>query len=95
MWVGCQLRVASLRAGDPWPGDIRGSKQAFRRLRDGWAVQVALDLRDLQHAVALAQAAAAAGARFIEVGDPLIKSPASRRSSTSSELSPTPPWSPR
>jgi 3-keto-L-gulonate-6-phosphate decarboxylase len=47
--------------------------EAFRRLRDGRSVQVALDLYDLDHAVAVARAAAAAGADFVEVGDPLIK----------------------
>jgi len=66
--------VASLQATDPGPGDIRSSKEAFRRLRDNHAVQVALDLHDLTLAVTVAQAAAAAGARFVEVGDPLIKS---------------------
>jgi len=59
---------------DPWPGDIRGRKEAFRRLRDTHAIQVALDLPDLQQAIAVAKAAVAAGARFIEIGDPLIKS---------------------
>ncbi|MDT4995630.1 MAG: hypothetical protein QOH97_5522, partial [Actinoplanes sp.] len=53
--------------------DVR-SKEAFRRLRDHRAVQVALDVRDLAHAVLVARAAADAGAQFIEVGDPLIKS---------------------
>lgn len=50
------------------------SKEAFRRLRDGRALQVALDVRDVDHAIAVAQAAASAGIQFIEVGDPLIKS---------------------
>src|SRR5439155_23827903 len=57
-----------------WLGeDIRGRKEAFRRLRDSHSVQVALDLHDLPQALAVAKAAAGAGARFIEIGDPLIK----------------------
>ncbi|MEW2386069.1 orotidine 5'-phosphate decarboxylase / HUMPS family protein [Micromonospora sp. NPDC047707] len=50
------------------------SKEAFRRLRDGRALQVALDVRDTDHAISVAQAAASAGVQFIEIGDPLIKS---------------------
>ncbi|PWU48503.1 hypothetical protein DLJ47_28160 [Micromonospora sp. S4605] len=50
------------------------SKEAFRRLRDGRALQVALDVRDVDYAIAVAQAAATAGVQFIEIGDPLIKS---------------------
>ncbi|MEU8263074.1 orotidine 5'-phosphate decarboxylase / HUMPS family protein [Micromonospora sp. NPDC048999] len=50
------------------------SKEAFRRLRDGRTLQVALDVRDVDHAIAVAQAAATAGVQFIEIGDPLIKS---------------------
>ncbi|MET8372152.1 orotidine 5'-phosphate decarboxylase / HUMPS family protein [Micromonospora profundi] len=50
------------------------SKEAFRRLRGGRALQVALDVRDVDHAIAVAQAAASASVQFIEVGDPLIKS---------------------
>ncbi len=52
---------------------IRRSREDFRRLRDSRVIQVALDLQDLDHALDVAEAAAAAGARFIEVGDPLIK----------------------
>lgn len=47
---------------------------AYRRLRGGRRLQVALDVPDLDLAVAVAQAAANAGATFVEVGDPLIKS---------------------
>lgn len=47
--------------------------ETVRRLRDRRAVQVALDLPDLDHAVRVAKAAAAAGVELIEVGDPLIK----------------------
>ncbi|TWJ20730.1 orotidine 5'-phosphate decarboxylase / HUMPS family protein [Micromonospora endolithica] len=50
------------------------SKEAFRRLRGGRALQVALDVRDIDHAIAVAQAAATARVQFIEIGDPLIKS---------------------
>jgi len=50
------------------------SKEAFRRLRDGRTLQIALDVRDIDHAIAVAQAAATAGVQFIETGDPLIKS---------------------
>lgn len=49
-------------------------KEAFRRLRDRRTLQVALDVRDIDHAIAVAQAAANAGVQFIEIGDPLIKS---------------------
>ncbi|MGH3837394.1 MAG: orotidine 5'-phosphate decarboxylase / HUMPS family protein, partial [Pseudonocardiaceae bacterium] len=49
------------------------SREAFRRLRDRRSVQIALDLHDLDLAVEVAQAAAAAGMDLIEVGDPLIK----------------------
>ncbi|OKI71743.1 hypothetical protein A6A27_20050 [Micromonospora sp. CB01531] len=50
------------------------SKEAFRRLRDGRALQVALDVRDIDYAIAVARAAASAGVQFIEIGDPLVKS---------------------
>ena len=50
------------------------SKEAFRRLRDRRALQVALDVRDVDYAITVAQAAATAGVQFIEIGDPLIKS---------------------
>ncbi|MEU0156845.1 orotidine 5'-phosphate decarboxylase / HUMPS family protein [Micromonospora fulviviridis] len=50
------------------------SREAFRRLRDGRALQVALDVRDIDYAIAVARAAANAGVQFIEIGDPLIKS---------------------
>jgi 3-keto-L-gulonate-6-phosphate decarboxylase len=56
-----------------WPHDPRGRHEAFRRLRDRRVVQIALDIRDIDHAVTIAEAAAAAGADLIEVGDPLIK----------------------
>ncbi len=48
-------------------------REDFRRLRDRHAVQVALDLHDLDHALRVAEALAAAGVDFVEVGDPLIK----------------------
>ncbi|MGH8909472.1 MAG: orotidine 5'-phosphate decarboxylase / HUMPS family protein [Egibacteraceae bacterium] len=48
-------------------------RETFRRLRDRRSVQVALDLHDLDQAIMVAAAAAAAGTDFIEVGDPLIK----------------------
>ncbi|MFH9863015.1 orotidine 5'-phosphate decarboxylase / HUMPS family protein [Streptomyces sp. NPDC017202] len=57
--------VSSLAA--PSPPD------AYRRLRGGRSIQIALDLHDLDQAIEVAQAVAAAGADFIEVGDPLIK----------------------
>jgi len=65
--------VASLTTNGPRRDDVRGSKEALRRLRGGRTVQVALDLRDLDHAVAIARAAATAGAQFVEIGDPLVK----------------------
>ncbi|MFE1010039.1 orotidine 5'-phosphate decarboxylase / HUMPS family protein [Streptomyces sp. NPDC058794] len=46
---------------------------AYRRLRGGRTIQVARDLHDLDQAIEVAQAVAAAGTEFIEVGDPLIK----------------------
>lgn len=49
------------------------ARERFRRLRDRRSVQVALDLHDLDHAVAVAKTVAEAGIDFIEVGDPLIK----------------------
>ncbi|MDG4765776.1 HEAT repeat domain-containing protein [Solwaraspora sp. WMMD406] len=49
-------------------------KEAFRRLRGGCALQVALDVRDLDHAITVGRAVASAGVQFIEIGDPLIKS---------------------
>lgn len=48
-------------------------RERYRRLRGGRAIQVALDLHDLDRAVEVAVAAAQAGVDFIEVGDPLIK----------------------
>ncbi|MEV6987007.1 orotidine 5'-phosphate decarboxylase / HUMPS family protein [Sphaerisporangium sp. NPDC051017] len=53
--------------------DGRARREDFRRLRGQHAVQVALDLRDLDQALHVAEALAAAGVDFIEVGDPLIK----------------------
>jgi 3-keto-L-gulonate-6-phosphate decarboxylase len=55
------------------PLDAPSLRDAYRRLRNRRSVQVALDLHDLDQAVAVARAAAAAGIDFIEVGDPLIK----------------------
>jgi len=68
-----QQEVASLTTNDMGQDHVRGGKEGLRRLRDGRAVQVALDLRDLDRAVAVARAAAAAGAQFVEIGDPLVK----------------------
>jgi 3-keto-L-gulonate-6-phosphate decarboxylase len=53
--------------------DGRGRHEEFRRLRGRHAVQVALDLYDLDQALHVAEALAAAGVDLIEVGDPLIK----------------------
>lgn len=49
------------------------SSEAFRRLRGGRSIQVALDLYDLDHAITVAASTVGAGVDFIEVGDPLIK----------------------
>jgi 3-keto-L-gulonate-6-phosphate decarboxylase/transcriptional regulator with XRE-family HTH domain len=68
-----QQEVASLTTNDTGHDQVPGGKEGLRRLRDGRAVQVALDLRDLDRAVAVARAAAAAGAQFVEIGDPLVK----------------------
>lgn len=53
--------------------DLRLSRERFRRARDHRAVQIALDMRDIDNAIAVARAAAEAGADFLEIGDPLIK----------------------
>ncbi|WP_116051396.1 orotidine 5'-phosphate decarboxylase / HUMPS family protein [Amycolatopsis palatopharyngis] len=53
--------------------DPRLSRERFRRARGQRAVQIALDLRDINDAITVARAAVAAGADFIEIGDPLIK----------------------
>lgn len=55
------------------PLEAPSLKESFRRLRDRRSVQVALDVHDLNHGVAVTEAAATAGVDFIEVGDPLIK----------------------
>jgi 3-keto-L-gulonate-6-phosphate decarboxylase/transcriptional regulator with XRE-family HTH domain len=65
-------RERDLVPGRP-PLQAPSARHAFRRLRDQRCVQVALDLRDLDLAVKVAQAATQAGAELIEVGDPLIK----------------------
>ncbi len=57
----------------PFPLDAPSRRETYRRLRGKRSVQVALDLHDLDEAVAVARAAAAAGIGFLEVGDPLIK----------------------
>ena len=49
------------------------SQEEFRRLRSRRSVQIALDSHNLEESAAVAREAAAAGADFIEVGDPLIK----------------------
>ncbi|MFG2050889.1 orotidine 5'-phosphate decarboxylase / HUMPS family protein [Micromonospora sp. NPDC048935] len=60
------------RATDvPWDAPVL--REAFRRLRGARTIQVALDLADLDEAVAVARAAARAGVDFVEVGDPLVK----------------------
>ncbi|WP_409493980.1 orotidine 5'-phosphate decarboxylase / HUMPS family protein [Amycolatopsis sp. cmx-11-12] len=53
--------------------DPRSHRETFRRRRGHRALQVALDIHNLDDAIRVAQAAAAAGVDFIEVGDPLIK----------------------
>ncbi|MGH3612491.1 MAG: orotidine 5'-phosphate decarboxylase / HUMPS family protein, partial [Pseudonocardia sp.] len=68
-WV---VQREAMAAADP-SDDLAQRREVFRRLRGGRAVQVALDLQDIEHATRVATAAAAAGVDFIEVGDPLIK----------------------
>ncbi|QIZ37048.1 orotidine 5'-phosphate decarboxylase / HUMPS family protein [Saccharopolyspora sp. ASAGF58] len=53
--------------------DPRLSRERFRRTRNHRAVQIALDMRDINDAITVARAAVAAGADYIEIGDPLIK----------------------
>ena len=48
-------------------------REAFRKRRNRHAIQVALDMHDLEDAVTVARAAASAGVDFLEIGDPLIK----------------------
>jgi 3-keto-L-gulonate-6-phosphate decarboxylase len=48
-------------------------QEAYRRLRSRRSLQVSLDVPDLDRAVRIATAAAAAGATLVEIGDPLIK----------------------
>lgn len=48
-------------------------RETYRRMRGGRMIQVALDLYDLDRAIAVAKAADRAGVDYIEVGDPLIK----------------------
>ncbi|RFS37688.1 hypothetical protein D0Q02_31175 [Micromonospora craniellae] len=77
-WTVRREADAILQAGDrtvgvspePAHGMTRGE---FRRLRGHQAVQVALDLHDLEHALRVAEALAEADVDLIEVGDPLIK----------------------
>ncbi|MFD8497700.1 orotidine 5'-phosphate decarboxylase / HUMPS family protein [Amycolatopsis sp. NPDC059657] len=55
------------------PEDTDRTRERFRRIRNRRAIQVALDLSDINDAVRVARAVASAGVDFIEVGDPLIK----------------------
>ncbi|MFY1659191.1 orotidine 5'-phosphate decarboxylase / HUMPS family protein [Micromonospora sp. WMMD1274] len=59
-------------------GSAATRKRVFKPPTCRWRaltlVQVALDVRDVNHAITVAQAAASAGVPFIEIGDPLIKS---------------------
>ena len=72
---GAWLSVREGRALAAQDGSPQGlmTSEAYRRLRDGRLLQVALDVPDLDLAVAVAQTATNAGATFVEVGDPLIK----------------------
>lgn len=72
-WLVRQEAIAMSDSSCQQVTDVRVRKEAFRRLRDRRSIQVALDVRDLQQAVAVARAAAVSGAQFVEVGDPLIK----------------------
>ncbi|MBL0886907.1 orotidine 5'-phosphate decarboxylase / HUMPS family protein [Myceligenerans indicum] len=69
---GRAVAAQAARRGQP-THDLMTSA-AYRRLRGGRHLQVALDVPDLDLAVAVAQSAVDAGATFMEVGDPLIKS---------------------
>jgi 3-keto-L-gulonate-6-phosphate decarboxylase len=64
------IRAAADGRGTAGP---TAEREGFRRRRDRRAVQVALDLRNLAHALEVARAVAESGVDFIEVGDPLIK----------------------
>ncbi len=74
-----QREAAALRKARPLakepvlPLDAPSLRDAYRRLRNRRSVQIALDLHDLDQAIAVAKAAAATGIDFIEVGDPLLK----------------------
>lgn len=69
-----RAEAENVRTNAGWSPTIRSGKEAFRRLRDSRSIQIALDLRDIDQATKVAEAAAQAGAQFVEVGDPLIKS---------------------
>lgn len=69
-----RAEAANWRSDAGWSPSGRGSKESFRRLRDSRSIQIALDLRDIDQAAKVAEAAVRAGAQFVEVGDPLIKS---------------------
>ncbi|MGJ3558739.1 hypothetical protein ACR6C2_06610 [Streptomyces sp. INA 01156] len=64
-------------------------------MRGDRSVQIALDLHDLDQAVEVAQAVASAGAEFIEVGDPLIKTVGVTAVERIERAVPTPPSSRR
>ncbi|MFI7218863.1 orotidine 5'-phosphate decarboxylase / HUMPS family protein [Micromonospora maritima] len=71
-WLVRREAEALDRASEvPWDAPVL--REAFRRLRGARTIQVALDLADLDEAVAVARAAARAGVDFVEVGDPLVK----------------------
>ncbi|MFD0556890.1 3-keto-L-gulonate-6-phosphate decarboxylase [Stackebrandtia endophytica] len=57
--------------GEPLAAPSR--PRAWRRLRDRRSIQVALNVHDIEYAVDVATAVAAAGCRLIEVGEPLMK----------------------
>ena len=65
--------AARSRGSATGTGAGMAGREDFRRLRGRHAVQVALDLHDLDHALRVAEALAEAGVDFVEVGDPLIK----------------------
>ncbi|ASU79141.1 hypothetical protein CDG81_13540 [Actinopolyspora erythraea] len=65
--------IADYKQGEEDGRDPRLSRERFRRARGHRAVQIALDMRDIDDAIAVARSCAQAGADYIEIGDPLIK----------------------
>ncbi|MCK9871868.1 HEAT repeat domain-containing protein [Nocardiopsis dassonvillei] len=71
-WLTVREAQAVQRLNAPQAG-IQSAREHYRRRRGRSSIQVALDVHNLDRAVAIATASATAGVDFLEVGDPLIK----------------------